>query len=466
MEPSRVIRAAAIAAMLAGAGLSPAAWIGAAQAQSLPSPFIADQAALFRSDVAGMRQPPDANDEGTRLGSLRLRASLDAAIAYDSNFLNTPVAADLDVPLPDASDLSLAYLLDPDGLRRGDALVQLTPRVSLASDWARHALQVNASGQIDRFFANAALGNYETWDVGARARFDIGPESEIALDGAIASDVEARGVSGLFFTAGEPIAFRDVRAGVGFATRRGPWALRLSGGWLQRRYDDFQLLTVIPIPLDFRDVEQWSVTANLGHRLRPGLDLFVRGNASFSRGLASDARLVQTGAVRRDAEGYAVSGGIRGELTPLLLAEIAAGWQRRSFSDLRLADYDGFTYDARLDWFPTPLISLRLRTLQEFENSGLSNVPGILLRDTNATVFYELTRALQVQAGVSWQYRQYRGAFIATDSYDLQARAEYRLNRRLSAGLFVRHRRRTSNDDLVLAPYDGTIVGVAISTRL
>ncbi|KPF78536.1 hypothetical protein IP88_03300 [alpha proteobacterium AAP81b] len=445
------LRTAALAGILA---LAPVA----AAAQSLPSPFISDQATLFRSDVAGVRPAPDAGEEGTRLGSLKLTASLGATAAYDSNILNLPNLADVPALAPLVAGTGLDLPLD-------DAVFQLDPKVSLSSDWGRHALQLSANGRIDRY-ANNGFNDYETWAVTARGRLDIGASTELHADAAVGRDVEARGLSGLFFLFGDPISFREDRVGLGLRTERGALRASLSGGWLQRRYDDFQLLGAAPIALDYRDIEIWSVAPQLGLRVSPGLDVFVRGNIGFTRSLRSAAQLAAVGASNRDADGYAIEAGVRGEITALVVVEIAAGWQKRDFAGQSFADYDGITYDATLDWYPTPLISLRLRSRQDFENSGIAVVPGIRLRDTSAQLYYEATRALLVSAGVAWQNRDYRGAAITTDTWEISARAEYRLNRHLSGALFVRYRDRTSNDRTILPAFSGTIVGVALETRL
>ncbi len=416
----------------------------AAAAQSLPSPFISDQAVLFRSDVAGVRAAPDAGQEGTRLGSFRLDASLGATAAYDSNILNLP---EIGVPALD------------------DVVVQIDPRARLASDWGRHALQLTARGRIERYVDND-FSNYETWAVGARGRLDIGSTTELHADAAVAREVEARGVSGLQFLFGDPISFREDRIGAGITTQRGDLRASLSGGWLQRRYDDFRRLGGPTLSLDFREIEIWSVTPQLGYRVRPGLDLFVRGTAGFTRSLQSPAVLAAAGAIGRDADGYAVEAGVRGELTSLVVVEIAAGWQKRDFAAAGFADYAGVTYDATLDWYPTPLISLRLRSRQDFENSGIAAVPGILLRDTSLQAYYEVTRQWLVSAGVAWQNRGYRATPITTDTWEISGRAEYRFNRHLSGALFVRYRDRSSNDVTLLPAFSGTIVGLSLETRL
>lgn len=413
-------------------------------AQSLPSPFISDQAVLFRSDVAGVRAAPDAGQEGARFGSFRLDASLGATAAYDSNILNLP-------------DIGVAAL--------DDVVLQVDPRARLASDWGRHALQLTARARIDRFVDND-FSNYETWAVGARGRLDIGGSTEFHADAAIARDIEARGVSGPAFLLGDPIGFRENRLGAGVTSERGDLRASLSGGWLQRRYDDFRFLGGATLPLDFRDIEIWSVTPQLGYRVRPGLDLFVRGTAGFTRSLQSLAALAAAGASSRDADGYAVEAGVRGELTSLVVVEIAAGWQKRDFAAAGFADYAGVTYDATIDWYPTPLISLRLRSRQDFENSGIAAVPGILLRDTALQLYYEATRQWLVSAGVAWQNRGYRATPISTDTWEISGRAEYRFNRHLSGALFVRYRDRSSNDAALLPAFSGAIVGVALETRL
>lgn len=438
-----------LATLLAALGLAtPAA------GQSVPSPFPSDVASLFRDDVAGTRPPFDADREGLALGNFRLRGDLGLTAAYDSNILNLP-----DITLPPELDGLVDIPLD-------DAVFLIDPKVRLDSRWQRHAFGVAASGRIARYADHGDFNDFETWNVAVRGRIDIGDATEIHADGATGREVEARGASGLVFVLGDPLSYREDHVGVGVSTRQGNVSASLSGGWLRRRYDPFRPLDGQSVPLDFRNIRVWSLTPQLGYALGPDLDLFVRGNLGFTRSLPSPERLEDLGIATRDADGYSVLAGVRGAITPLLVAEIAAGWQKRDFAAGSFADFDGLAYTATLDWYPTPLLSFRLRSRQDFENSGIPDVPGILARTTALTAYYEVTRALLVSGDIDWQYREYRATPVTTDSWALTARAEYRFSRHFSGALFVRYRDRSSNDSALLPPYQGTMVGLAFESRL
>ena len=426
------------------------------KAQSVPSPFPTDDRLFFRDDVAGNRVAVDADREGVDLGNFLAKAEVEASVLYDSNILNLPNGASAPLEVTELANLPL-----------DDAVFVIDPRVSLSSRWQRHALDLSAQGRISRYADNGSFNNLETWKVAGRGRLDIGDASALFVDGAIGRDVEQRGASGVFFAFGDPITYREDRIGLGVSTQLGDIAASLSGGYLQRRYDPFEPLARAPISLEFRNIETWSVTPQLGYAIGPDTNLFVRGNVSFTRSLLDRDALAALGAANRDADGYFVIAGIRTSITPLLIVEAGAGWQKRDFADTgAAADFDGFAYTATLDWYPNPLFSLRLSSKQDFENSGLPDVPGILARDTALRAYFELSRQILLSADVDWTYREYRATPLSTDTWSIGARAEYRFNRHFSTLFFVRHRERTSNDSLVLPGYSGTIVGIAVESRL
>ncbi len=422
------------------AGLVAALMPAAATAQSVPSPFPSDLVTLFRDDVAGTRIQPDAGENGIDLATFRLRGAIGLTGAYDSNVLNLA------------------------GNGPGDFQLALRPSLGLASRWQRHAIGIAADANIVRH-ADVTINNNESWRVAATGRIDAGADSQLHLDGEIARGIDPRGAGGVLLPTGEPIAWRQDRIGAGVGTRIGDLGLSLAGGWLQRRYDPVLLAGGGAVRQDFRDVDVWSLTPRIGWQVSPRLDVFVRGQAGFTRSRLGDAALAPLGTFSRDADGYVVTAGVRGEITPLLIAEVAIGWQSRDFRVAAARDYNGITWNVTVDWYPTPLVSARLTARQDFENSGLPTVPGVLSRDLGLRLYYEVTRAVLASVELDWQNQNYREIGIATDTVIATARAEYRLNRHLSAALFVRHRTRGTNDPLVGA-FAATVVGIGLETRL
>jgi hypothetical protein len=417
-------------ALAAAAGLA----TGAA-AQSIPSPFPSDQVVLFRPDVAGTREQPGQQTDGLPLGGFALHPALRVIALLDSNPLN----------LADGGDT--------------EGFASLEPELFLRSGWSRHALALGGDARLVRF-ADLSSENSDSWRLSGSGRLDLagGATAVAQVQGARA--IEPRGAGGTNLPDSDPVVYRELRTSLGVEGPDGPLGLSIAAGAIWRRYDDIQLQGGGTQDQSFRDVRILSVTPRVGFAMGPQLALFASGTASFTRGLS------EGGSQSRDADGLVLLAGVRGEITPLLVGEVAGGWQRRTYRSPEVRDYDGPELKATLDWYPTPLVSLRLSTAQSFENSGIPSVPGILSRETAVRLYYEVTRQILVSGEVGHVRDRYREIDVTATSLRAAIRGEVRLNRNLVAALIVRLRDRQTSDSDIVGPYSGQTFGLAVEGRL
>jgi hypothetical protein len=427
------MRLAAIALVLAGVDLAGLLSVGA-NAQVVPSPFPADQAILFRPDVAGTREIDGTRAEGFGVGGFSLFPQLRLTGAYDSNIFNLA------------------------NTRREDVALAIEPRLALRSNWGRHSLSVSGDARLLRF-ADITTENSDAWRANIDGRLDVTDATQLFVGGELARAVELRGAGGLNVPDSFPITYRQTRGNFGLTSEIGGIDLALAGGLVERRYDDVVPFTGPAIDQSLRDVRILSVTPRLGYKISPGIALFGSGTYTDTRSLE------ELGLLTRDATGLVLVGGVRGELSPVVVGEVSAGWLKRDFAGSLGADYSGVTFGATLDWYATPLLSLRLSTRQDFDNSGIATVPGILSRETGLRAFFEARRNLLVSAEVTLVNDRYREIDVTTDTVNATARGEYRFNPNLSAAMVLRWRHRSTSDAETVNGYSGMLLGFAIETR-
>lgn len=410
---------------------------GSAAAQTVPTPFPADRSALFRDDVAGTRQPEDAVREGILIGNYRLQAGVGATLGYDENVLNLATGG------PD----SVAALIEP--------------RLQFDRRGGPETVQITADARIRRF---ATLGseNSEAWRINVNGLLSPTSRLQIIPEFEAGQLVEPRGAGGTVFPGTRPSRYFSAHGLIGLDYRLPDLHLRLSGGYLTRQYEPLDPFGGGPAARqDYRDVGVWSPTLLAEYQLSPRLAVYARGYAAFTRSLPGDL-----GALTRDSDGYTALAGVTGELTPLLIVRAAAGWTWQDYRSANFLDYDGPSWNVTIDWYPTPLLSFRLASVQEIDNSGIANVPGILAINSYLRGYYEVRRDLLLSVEIAEQHQRFRELRVVTDAVAATLRLDWRWNRHLTVGLIGRYRTRDSNDVTTVGPYSGSFGGITLEARL
>lgn len=401
------------------------------QAQTAQPLFPSETAPLFRPDAAGTRAEPAYDPIGIASGSFRILPKVELGAVTNSNIFSQDGGAD------------------------GEAYFVAQPALRIVSDWGRHGFELDADARIRRF-ASLESENSEEFAVGANGRYDLDYASAIFTRIGYSRRIEPRGAGGPANANAEPSAYSELGSSLGASKEFGPLRLRASISATRRRYDDIRLVAGGEQDQSFRNSRAITVTPRIDYAVSPAAGLFVTGSYSAVKSLDAPSCCV------RDATGGTILAGVRAELGRLVIGEVAAGWRTRSFERPQYRDFDGLTFDARIDWYPTELVSFRLSAGQDIENSGIASVAGIVTRNATLSAYYEPLRNLRVIGSLRYFNEKYRELHVETDSVGASLRADYSFNRNLTLGLRASVRDRGSSDPQTVSEFHGYELGASL----
>jgi hypothetical protein len=163
--------------------------------------------------------------------------------------------------------------------------------------------------------------------------------------------------------------------------------------------------------------------------------------------------------------------GLRGDLTPLVSAEVSAGYQWRGYRSPTFRNWGGLAYRATIEWYATPLLSLQAQARRDLVDPGLPGASAVVLDDFALRGFYEVRRNVNLIASAGYSHASYRDGPSGTGAGGLNAQtfaagleATYALSSHYLVGAYARYRNRSS-DSALLARLGGAVEG-GLSLRL
>jgi hypothetical protein len=399
-------------------------------------PFENDQeAALLRPDVAGSRQPPGFEQNGIQVGSMIVKADAKATIAGNSNILNRSQN------------------------ERGDVYVVFEPTATLTSDWGRHQLAVKANAAVARF-ASVTRQNRETFGLEASGRLDFARQSSAFTRVSFARKVEPRDAPGEASIDGSPAEYNQVEAQIGARVEEGNLRVATAATATKRDYADIIRSNGQSDSQRFRDSSTLTINVRADYALPSGAIAFVTGTGSRIES-ANAAQCCD----RSGAFGQAMVG-IRADLAPLVTAKIALGYSFRNFDAGRFKDVNGLIYQAKVDWYPTPLISLTASARRDIVNSGIPAVGGIVVSEVGLQVHYELRRNFNLIFNAMVADENYRDANVSATSRVVGVEGRYIVTPQWTGGVFTRLRGRSTDDLTIVRNYSGFEGGLWLKYEL
>ena len=361
---------------------------------------------LDRSDAAGARIEPAFQPQPVPLGPVLALPSLSVAGGYDGNVFNRA----------DAQAASLAMIM---------------PSLDLRANLPRHDFGLSAAGTLRRF-SRYRSENSEEYRVAGHGRLDMGPGQTIKASADAAHLIEPRSSAGSVADAAEPVSYRRLAAEFGAGLTFG--ALRFAPGlrYVRTDYDAVSLSGGGKADQSFRDTRTLRGEVRIDYDLSGLVSVFA---AASCEDLDSPSAPADE---RRDAHSRTAVAGVRGAITPVISGEVSLGYQSRDYALPAYRDVAGMTFRGDLQWYVTPLVTLRLQGSRTFRNSGNRQAGAILTDSFLLSAYYDPLRNLRLSASAGLE----RGDFgdVATRSWrtSLRVRAQYRLNRSLSIGGYVR----------------------------
>ncbi len=417
--------------LVAGAAVSPALAFG--QQVGVGSSIVIDPQ-LDRDDVAGARIEPAFQPRPIHVGPLFGRASVSVVGGYDSNVFNSPDA-------------------------RSDAALSVVPRLSFETDLPRHELSLAAVGSIRRF-ARQKSENSEEFDLRAKGQFDVTDRQALTASVNFAHQIEPRSSAGSIANAAKPVGFSRLAAELGARFQFGRLRVAPQATYRQTDYSSVALTDGGEASQAFRDTRAVQGKLAIEYDFTGLVSGFVSGAANDVKSTSAPA------AERRDSRSYSVVVGVKGEISPLLFGEVGVGYQSRNYSLPRYRDFGGVTVHADLQWYVTPLLTLRLQGGQTFENSGNSEVAGILSHKATLSAYYDPLRNLRVGLSGTFDYNRYRDIDTRAQRMSGRIQAQYLVNRTLSLGAYASFLRQDVRGRPIVNEFTSFGAGVGMTLAL
>ena len=222
-------------------------------------------------------------------------------------------------------------------------------------------------------------------------------------------------------------------------------------------YSPLDLIGGTSADQSFRDTRRVGAGLSVGYSFSPLVSVFAAGDFTDQ-----DNRNPNPG-FDRSAQDFSVVTGIRGELSPVISGEVAVGYRDRDYDLALFEDFGGFTYRADLQYFPTELVTLRLRAQQSFRNAGDPQIAGVLSNSIVASAYYDPLRNLRISAEAGYEVNDFREADTDAKRPSLRIQGEYRLNRNLSVGAYTGVLRQDVSGPLALQEFTSFNAGIGVT---
>ena len=387
----------------------------------------------YRTDVAGNRPQPAFDPLGVRLGSFLARADGDIDIGYNSN------------------------LYGRSSNRVADHYFKLRPYFRLGSNWGRDSVEASARAALTRFSKESTQNSNEYWLHASGAK-EIGDRFEVRPAVDYSREALGRGSPENTQTAGSPAFVRSLLTNVAATYDGGLFSAALLLAYRRQRFE--------PLNIDGNLISQrLRDTDGIGGRAT-----FIYKTGSAISGLAqvvADETHNPHPEFGRDrsARGYGILAGVRIDPSGLIAGQVAVGMRHRDFRATRTSSR-GFTYDARLEWYPTELITVAVKANQEYRNSGILAANAVLVDKQTLDVTYEMYRDLNFYLEANHEKSSYREVSAHTDTKGVSLRATYTSRRALQLSAFAAYQRTTTDRPLLATQHHALRAGLSARIRI
>ncbi|MEM9739345.1 MAG: outer membrane beta-barrel protein [Pseudomonadota bacterium] len=378
------------------------------------------------------------DQESVRLGGLIVNSELALGAEYNDNVF----AADDAVSLAETSE---------------DLILRIAPTIDVRTDLARH-----------EFGGRVQLEHREFTDLDSESATNVRGELRGRLDvtrsfdvgGAVfgSDEVEGRRDANNAAVFAEPISFQTAGARAQARFTRDRLRLRANYQFTDFSYDDVPLDAGGTFDLSERDYQAQFVRARAAYAVSPDIAVFVQGELN-QRDYDNEI-LVNGVLASRDTEGYAAQLGMNFELPVLLRGDVAIGFFEDETDSELLADTDGLSLDANVQWFPTRLTTLTFNASRRATDAGLVAAASATAQDFGARVDHELYRNVLLFGEAGFGNREFGSSDREDDIFDARLGATYKLNKRIHVdGYYERFDR---NSNFVGNDFEQNIFGVAV----
>ncbi|BBD99704.1 hypothetical protein SAMIE_1032050 [Sphingobium amiense] len=370
---------------------------------SIPPDFDRDR------NVSVVERPrPDYDPLGWRAGSFIILPQVQLGLGYSDN-----------IYLGRGDKVDAPYLF-------------ATPSVRATSDWDRHLVQLRGSGTIRRFIGESAR-NEDVFSLGGTGRYDLSTDMAVTLEGQFARQFESP-LSGEIETDNSALSHYDTAT----VALRGEYRAGQVRAVLAVDHSVFDFAKIkFPDGTErnqrFRDRDINRVTGQLQYAFTPSTGLY--GQLSYGRTNYDTAFI--GGVENRDSNGVRALAGLNVDIAGFLRGIVGVGYLWRNYDSPLYRDAKGFSAEAKLEYFFSPLTTFTLTGRRVIEDSSLGTVDAYFDNRIGLRVDHELLQNLILYGQAEAAFQDYIGTKRKNDIYRFTGGGRYLASRTfgIEAGL-------------------------------
>jgi hypothetical protein len=401
---------------------------GAVSAQSLiQSPEFAAPDIYGRGKNIGVleRERPDYDAVGIHAGGFTIYPKLDVETDYIDNVFAAATG------------------------EKSDVTFSINPVITAQSNWGRHSLSLQAS--VDQTeFSHYASEDTTAWYVRADGRIDVHGQSYINFGADVQHQYEPRGNAVSIGNTAHPVSYDT--EGLYVRGVYGEDRIRASfdGAFRNIAYDNVAVLTQVPGGVfagiaqeSLRNLYSYGGAGRIDYALTPDEAVFAKVTVTSSDYLHGTMN-VSAATDRRDAVEVQALTGATFDITALTRGEVGVGYVDHDYQSRFYRALSGFSLAAKVDYFPSQLVTLSMVAARQVRDAAFSNASGFFANTIAVEADYELRRNIIVSAATGYEYDQFAGINRNDNVWNLQGQARYFLTRNIGIGATLSYADRQS----------------------
>lgn len=305
-----------------------------------------------------------------------------------------------------------------------DWALTLTPSLKVQSDWSRHSLEANVSGERS-FHEKFETEDEETFAVDVTGQLDIRRTTNIVASVAYAEALEDRSSSDFPSNAAERAQTRNNEWSLEGNQTLNRVTLTLRGDVSSESFDDSVAADGSTIDNSQRDYTERRLTSRVTYEFQPGVQAFVEASVNerdFERKIDDNGLL-------NGSSGHDVQAGLAFKLGGKLTGEASAGYALQTADDPTLKDIDGLIFNAGLEYRMTGLTTLRFDAASEIAETTQAGTAGSIERVVEISVEHRPRRNVSLGASLAYSNEQFSGTDVTDEEWVTGLSGEYLLSR-------------------------------------
>ncbi len=307
-----------------------------------------------------------------------------------------------------------------------DIGLRIAPALRLESNWIRHSLNFNASGETV-FYRKASDINSNTFTASTDLRLDI--RRDVNLQNTLTFQLNETS-SASSEVPGTAIGNRSdyqLTYTSALTSRFNRLVANVTGGLEWLFFDDVKLAGGGRENNADREYIEPSARLRLGYEISPAITPFVE--AGYNPRIHKKTR--DRNGSRRNSNGLTASAGFGFNLSPIWDGEVALTYDYRNFDDASLTSINAIGINATINWRPTELTTVTFLSATSINESSGVGISGTRNYDLNLDISHRFRENLTGTLGFAFNYNDFVGTSNDDRNFTINAGFAYAIRREL-----------------------------------